>query len=338
MAWSKAYRIAVVLLSTLAWTGCTLQVPAHADAPAQGVVWQLTNDQLDPHGDWDRLGVNELLVQWTAVDDVAFVAGAGLPAPRRPWLDDLATTIDLRDLPLTGDARIPLGLADIPQRQLQEAVFFEPDTDGHMLVYGTSGAGKSVALRSIGIAAGANPEAGRVAVYGIDFGTGALRSLETMPHVGSVVSGDDAERVQRLLRSLGRELDRRGKAFAAASAASLTEYRELVDPDATRIFLLLDNFPQFKADWEVTSARAPFYQVFMRILGEGRPLGIHAIATADRSGAAFVLPAGEGFADALRGALRHLLDDPDALRAMQVAAAAIADGEGTARVVKEMLE
>lgn len=107
MAWSLAYRIvarrlaralpgrrrgaalrlAAVLLSALAWAGCTLQVPAHADALAQGVVWQLTNERLDIHGDWHRLGVNELLLQWTAVDDVAFIAGAGLPAPRVPdWV------------------------------------------------------------------------------------------------------------------------------------------------------------------------------------------------------------------------------------------------------------
>ncbi len=28
----------------------------------------------------------------------------------------------------------------------------------------------------------------------------------------------------------------------------------------------------------------PFYQIFMRILSEGRPLGVHVVATADRSG------------------------------------------------------
>ncbi|MFX1761725.1 hypothetical protein PWP93_03845 [Paraburkholderia sp. A1RI-2L] len=64
-----------------------MQVPAHADSLAQGVVWQLSNDQLDPHGNWDKLGINELLVQWIAVDDVAYMAGAGLPAPRVPdWV------------------------------------------------------------------------------------------------------------------------------------------------------------------------------------------------------------------------------------------------------------
>ncbi|MFP5251426.1 MAG: FtsK/SpoIIIE domain-containing protein [Actinomycetes bacterium] len=210
---------------------------------------------------------------------------AGIPAPRRPWLDDLETTVDLRDLPQGGDGRIVLGKADIPERQRQDAVHFHPDRDGSLLVYGTSGSGKSTLLKTIGIAAGIRPELSRAEVYGLDFASGALKSLEVLPHVGSIIAGDDAERVQRLLRSLDRELDRRGKAFAAASAASLTEYRELVDPSTSRIFLLLDNFPQFKADWEITSARSPFYQVFMRILGEGRPLGIHAVVTADRSGA-----------------------------------------------------
>jgi S-DNA-T family DNA segregation ATPase FtsK/SpoIIIE len=233
----------------------------------------------------EDLGPND---QKRLVANLVKAAGdAGIPAPRRPWLDDLATTIDLRDLPLTGgDEAIPIGLADIPQRQLQEAVYFRPDTDGHMLVYGTSGAGKSVALRTVGIAAGARPDLGRVAVYGIDFGTGALRSLETMPHVGSVVAGDDVERVQRLLRTLRGVLDDRAKRFSERNAATLTEYRRITgDLAEPRIILLLDGFGMFKQDWETVSARASYYAIFMRLLGEGRPLGVHVVATADRYGA-----------------------------------------------------
>ncbi|MDC5241581.1 hypothetical protein NRA25_18565, partial [Acinetobacter baumannii] len=90
-------------------------------------------DNSDTHD--EDLGPND---QKRLVTNLVAASGeAGLPAPRRPWLDDLATTIDLRDLPLDGgDGRIPVGLADIPQRQEQAAVYFEPDTDGHMLVYG----------------------------------------------------------------------------------------------------------------------------------------------------------------------------------------------------------
>ncbi|WP_022889708.1 FtsK/SpoIIIE domain-containing protein [Agromyces italicus] len=216
---------------------------------------------------------------------VAAAVEAGIPAPRRPWLDDLATTVDIQDLPVGGDSSITLGLADVPERQLQEAMSFVPDRDGAMLIYGTSGSGKSTALRTIAAAAGMRPDLGSAEVYGLDFGSGALRSLEALPHVGSIIAGDDAERVQRLLRTLNELLDRRGKLFSDAHAASLSEYRAITGQDEPRVILLIDGFGQFKAEWDSTTVRMPFYNVFMRILGEGRPLGVHAVATADRAGA-----------------------------------------------------
>ena len=160
-----------------------------------------------------------------------------------------------------------------------------PDRDGSMLVFGTSGSGKTTVLKTIATTAGMRPDLGTCEVYGLDFASGALASIERLPHVGSIINGDDAERVQRLLRTLGRELDRRSATFAKANAANLTEFRELVDPTMPRILLLIDNYAEFKSEWEISSARAPFYQVFMRILGEGRPLGVHAVITADRGGA-----------------------------------------------------
>lgn len=209
---------------------------------------------------------------------------AGLPAPRRPWLDDLASVVDLRDLPLEGDSQILLGLADIPERQQQTPTYFAPDRDGSLLIFGTSGSGKSTLLRSIAIAAGARPELGSVEVYGLDFASGALGTIERLPHVGSIIDGDDAERLQRLLRTLDAELDRRSALFAKAHAANLSEYRELADRSLPRILLLIDNYPEFKKEWEIAAGRTAFYQIFMRILGEGRPLGVHAVITADRSG------------------------------------------------------
>ncbi len=172
----------------------------------------------------------------------------------------------------------------MPERQKQEPVYFEPDRDGSLLVYGTSGSGKSTVLRTIAIGAAMGRRPENVEVYGLDFGSGSLKSLEVLPHVGSIISGDDAERVQRILRSLAAVLDDRGKRFSAANASSVGEYRELTGRDEARIVLLLDGMPQFRADWESTTARMPFYQTFMRILSEGRPLGVHVVATADRSG------------------------------------------------------
>jgi hypothetical protein len=50
-----------------------------------GVVWQPDNATAMPQGNWDQLGARELLVQWSAVDGLAFVPGSAMPsAPNLP--------------------------------------------------------------------------------------------------------------------------------------------------------------------------------------------------------------------------------------------------------------
>ncbi|WP_419539699.1 hypothetical protein [Paraburkholderia bengalensis] len=61
-------------LSAVLTGGCSAPRPGDPSW-AQGVVWQPDNDHIDPHGDWQALGVTDLLVQWTAVDDVSFLPG-----------------------------------------------------------------------------------------------------------------------------------------------------------------------------------------------------------------------------------------------------------------------
>nr|WP_244158462.1 hypothetical protein [Caballeronia fortuita] len=76
---------------------------ANADASrmrlVDGIVWQPDNAHADPRGAWDRIGARELIVQWTAVDGIAFVPGTGMRAAarmpdwerigREPWARDV---------------------------------------------------------------------------------------------------------------------------------------------------------------------------------------------------------------------------------------------------------
>jgi S-DNA-T family DNA segregation ATPase FtsK/SpoIIIE len=99
--------------------------------------------------------------------------------PRKPWLNELATTYDFSKLPNPRtDERLLLGVADDPAHQDQPTVFYEPDKDGNMAVYGTGGSGKSAALRGIAIAAAVTPRGGPVHVYGIDCGSSGLKMLD----------------------------------------------------------------------------------------------------------------------------------------------------------------
>jgi hypothetical protein len=55
--------------------GCSAARPSKTTGLARGIVWQVDEAHLDPHGDWDRLGATDLLVQWSAVDGVSFLPG-----------------------------------------------------------------------------------------------------------------------------------------------------------------------------------------------------------------------------------------------------------------------
>ncbi|WP_255372020.1 FtsK/SpoIIIE domain-containing protein [Cellulosimicrobium sp. CUA-896] len=246
------------------------------------VRWEAPADDVPvPEGD---LGPNDQQ-RLVATITRAFHAAA-VPHPRRPWLDSLADVYDLTRLRQRTDAELLLGVADLPEQQAQDPVYFLPDADGHLGVYGTGGAGKSTALRTLAAVAGITPRGGPVHVYALDFAAGALRMLESLPHVGAVVRGDDTERVVGLFRMLRDELARRGEGFAAASASSVTEYRRLTGRHETpRILLLVDGFSGFRDEFEVGTGRAEWFEVFRDILGDGRQLGMHVVFTADRSGA-----------------------------------------------------
>jgi S-DNA-T family DNA segregation ATPase FtsK/SpoIIIE len=211
---------------------------------------------------------------------------ASIPLPRRPWLDELAPVYDLSKLRQRTDAELLLGVADIPERQEQQTMYFRPDTDGHLVIYGTGGSGKSTVLRTLACAAAVTPRGGPVHVYALDFGTAALRMLDQLPHVGAVIAGDDSERVIRLMRTLQQEMDARAELFASAGASNIVEYRALTGRnDTPRILLLVDGLQSFRDEYEAVSSRAATWATFRSILSDGRGLGIHVVFTADRAGA-----------------------------------------------------
>lgn len=75
-----------VLFSGLVAAAALLAGCASVVVPTiEGVVWQIDNEHTEPRGDWERLGVRRLLVQWTVVDDLAFIPGTGLaPGAKMP--------------------------------------------------------------------------------------------------------------------------------------------------------------------------------------------------------------------------------------------------------------
>lgn len=206
--------------------------------------------------------------------------------PRRPWLDNLADTYNLEMLPQRSDDALVLGVIDDPDRQAQYPEFFYPDTDGNILFYGAGGSGKSTALCSLAIAASITPRSAGTQVYAMDFASGALSMLEPMPHVGAVISGDDDERVGRLVRRLNEIVDNRRERFKTLRDSNLQEFRSHPgNENEQRILVLVDGFATFRTEYETSADRLAIYNTFQQVLSEGRSVGVHVAMTADRAAA-----------------------------------------------------
>ncbi len=257
-----------------------------------------------------------------------------IPAPRKPWLEPLPPVFDLTKLRQRTDTEILLGVQDIPQQQRQQEVYYRPDEDGSLAIYGTGGSGKTVALRTLAVASGITPRGGPVEVYGIDYANGGLSMLEALPHVGSIVPGEDPERVIRLLRTMREELESRGPKFAKANAGSIVDYRkETGKTDTPRILLLLDGFAAFRQEFESTSARAVWYEVLQQLIAEGRGLGMHVALSADRAGS---VPTSINSSIQRRVVLR--LADDTAYAMLDVPSDVVGSGSPPGRAVLDGLE
>ncbi|MGV8908707.1 MAG: FtsK/SpoIIIE domain-containing protein [Propionicimonas sp.] len=208
-----------------------------------------------------------------------------VPAPRRPWLPELATTYDFSKLPNPrSDSALVLGVMDEPRAQSQPTFSYEPDRDGNMAIYGSGGSGKSATLRALAVAAAVTPRGGPVQVYGLDFGTNGLQPIADLPHVGAVVDGDDEERVGRLLRMIRDIVDERAVRYAEVRAGSISEYRQRADaPQEARLLLLVDGIAAFREAYEFSPSQ--LFAIFSQIAADGRPLGVHVIITGDRPNA-----------------------------------------------------
>jgi DNA segregation ATPase FtsK/SpoIIIE, S-DNA-T family len=207
-----------------------------------------------------------------------------LATPRKPWLGQLLDIIDLDSLPAARGHLVTLGLQDEPERQRQTPFVFDPEGQGNLSVLGTSGSGKSSALRTLAVSASRSAATLPVQIYAIDFAGGALSGLAGLPTVGSVVLGDDGERVQRLIRMLSDIADERAVRYPTVAASTLSEYRaNSGDPREPRIFVLIDGMANFRSSYEYRHGDNTF-QSLVKLMAMGRQLGLHFVVSADRPG------------------------------------------------------
>jgi DNA segregation ATPase FtsK/SpoIIIE, S-DNA-T family len=217
----------------------------------------------------------------TAADSLALER---LPSPWLPPLDPLLGLESLPGTPAPGREAV-VGLLDEPAAQRQQVFRVDLEAEGSILVYGASGSGKTTFLRTLALslARGSSPD--EVQLFGLDFATRGLTILEELPHCGSVISGEDEERTARLFAFLRATLERRRALFSEHGVFTLSElHRRELDEPVPRILVLLDNYSGFVAAFERVNL-GELVETLPRLVGDGRPLGVHFAISSDRRGA-----------------------------------------------------
>ena len=210
-----------------------------------------------------------------------------IPPVPQPWLPPLKERITLDELeevqptvawgqekPLS----VLLGMADIPQAQKQEAVSINLSKDGHILLYGSPGTGKTTFLQTAGmdLARKFSPKA--LTMYLMDFGTNGLAPLSKLPQVADTMLLDQTEKISKFVRIMERELNRRKKLLADYGVGTLDLYRQASGQEEPAIVILLDSYEAFKEE----AYEAELFKLLVRISREGLSIGVHLLVTAGR--------------------------------------------------------
>ncbi|WP_068322219.1 FtsK/SpoIIIE domain-containing protein [Janibacter terrae] len=143
-----------------------------------------------------------------------------IPAPHRPWLPPLPETIEAARLPDDEATGAPFGLVDLPAQQRQSPLEWAT-TDGHWMLVGGPGSGRTTALASLVTAAAHRWSADRLQVQVVGDGSARLAGLSALPHVGSIVDGEEPTVVGRFLERLESDLAARRVALRASGHPTL---------------------------------------------------------------------------------------------------------------------
>ena len=134
----------------------------------------------------------------------------------------------------------------IPQAQKQEAIAIDLTKDGNILLYGSPGTGKTTFLQTVAMDLARKQSPENLTMYLLDFGTNGLAPLTQLPHVADSLLLDQTEKIQKFIRIINRELDRRKKLLSEHGVGTIALYREVTGKQEPTMVILMDSYESMK--------------------------------------------------------------------------------------------
>ena len=222
--------------------------------------------------------------------------GRGAPA-RQVWLPPLEVPSTLDELlpRLTETANglrpadwegvpvltFPIGLVDKPFEQRRDPMWLDLATS-HFLVAGGPQSGKSTVLRTLIVSLALTHTPEQAQFYCLDFGGGTLTGLADLPHVGSVATRLEPDRLRRTIAEISTLLDHREQIFTQHRVDSMASYRRMLAAGTVPrdgfgdVFLVVDGWGTIRSDYEALD------QQITQIAARGLGFGVHVVLSIQR--------------------------------------------------------
>ncbi len=199
---------------------------------------------------------------------------------RQIWLAPLPTAIYLEDLDTEGlntdHLAIPIGLADDPENQRQFTTSLDFVRDGHLLICGGSGAGKTTLIQTIIFSAAMRYTADEVNFYIADFSGRTMTAFAGLPHTGAVCLEGEDDKIESVMSFIREELERRKGILSQKGIGSFRDYLATAK-DLPMILLVIDNYAAFNESYE------EYDDLFVQLSREAAGYGIYLIISCNNS-------------------------------------------------------
>lgn len=147
----------------------------------------------------------------------------------------------------------------------------------HGLVAGTTGSGKSEILQSYILSAATLFHPYEVSFMIIDFkGGGMVNQFKNLPHLVGAITNIDGREIERSLKSIKAELQKRQRVFAECGVNQINNYIKMfkageVSEPIPHLIIIVDEFAELKAE------QPEFMKELISAARIGRSLGVHLI-------------------------------------------------------------